>query len=37
MSIDQISLLKVVGPQAIKLLDAITGADTKEDLNPKPP
>jgi hypothetical protein len=33
MSIDQISLPKGVGPQAIKLLDAITGADTKEDLN----
>ncbi|MFK3821587.1 hypothetical protein ACI2KL_05150 [Pseudomonas yamanorum] len=33
MSIDQISLPKGVGPQALKLLDAITGADTKEDLN----
>lgn len=33
MSIDQISLPKGVGPHAIKLLDAITGADTKEDLN----
>ena len=33
MSIDQISLPKGVGPHAIKLLEAITGASTPEDLN----
>lgn len=33
MSIDQISLPKGVGPHAIKLLDAITGASTHEELN----
>ena len=33
MSIDQISLPKGVGPHATKLLDAITGAATHEDLN----
>ncbi|WP_339530372.1 hypothetical protein [Pseudomonas mucidolens] len=33
MSIDQISLPKGVGPHAAKLMDAITGADTKADLN----
>lgn len=33
MSIDQISLPKGVGPHASKLLDAITGASTPDDLN----
>ena len=33
MSIDQISLPKGVGPHAAKLLDAITGASTHEELN----
>lgn len=33
MSIDQISLPKGVGPHATKLLDAITGASTHEELN----
>jgi hypothetical protein len=33
MSIDQISLPKGVGPVAAKLLDAITGAATHEELN----
>lgn len=33
MSIDQISLPKGVGPHATKLLDAITGAATHEELN----
>jgi len=33
MSIDQISLPKGVGPHAVKLLDAITGAATHEELN----
>ena len=33
MSIDQISLPKGVGPHAAKLLDAITGAATHEELN----
>jgi hypothetical protein len=33
MSIDQISLPKGVGPHASKLLDAITGASTHEELN----
>ena len=33
MTIDQISLPKGVGPHAAKLLDAITGAATHEELN----
>lgn len=33
MTIDHISLPKGVGPHASKLLDAITGAATPEDLN----
>ena len=33
MSIEHISLPKGVGPQAAKLLDAITGAATHEELN----
>ncbi|MCP1511918.1 MULTISPECIES: hypothetical protein [Pseudomonas] len=33
MSIEHISLPKGVGPQAVKLLDAITGAATHEELN----
>ena len=33
MSIDQISLPKGVGSHAAKLLDAITGASTHEELN----
>jgi len=33
MTIDQISLPKGVGPHASKLLDAITGASTHEELN----
>lgn len=33
MTIDQISLPKGVGPHATKLLDAITGASTHEELN----
>ncbi|MGY2399669.1 hypothetical protein [Pseudomonas sp. SDO5271_S396] len=33
MSIDSITLPKGVGPHASKLLDAITGAATPEDLN----
>lgn len=33
MSIAHISLPKGVGPQAAKLLDAITGAATHEELN----